>query len=129
MKKTTVILALALGLSFGYTHANNDLNPSNSIEVISSPSISPFCTSVAKGDIVTVKKLIELGVDVNEKSNGMTPAMYAARYNRVEILELLIKEGANLKSRSKKGHTALKYAEMSNAKEAQVLIKNTLKKK
>ncbi|MBR9757477.1 MAG: ankyrin repeat domain-containing protein [Algicola sp.] len=129
MKKTAVILAIALGVSFGYAHANNTLNFSNSIEVVSSPTVSPFCASIVKGDMNTVKKLIELGVNVNEKSNGMTPAMYAARFNRVEILELLINEGANLKLKSKKGYTALKYAELSNAEAAKSLIKETLKKK
>jgi len=67
--------------------------------------------------------MIELGSDVNQKSLGMTPLMYAARYNRVEIMKLLIDEGANVKTRDKKGYTAMKFAELSNAKEAVALLK------
>ncbi|HMC00968.1 MAG TPA: ankyrin repeat domain-containing protein, partial [Flavobacteriaceae bacterium] len=71
----------------------------------------------------------DLGTDINDKSNGMTPAMYAAKFNRVEILELLIENGANLKARSDQGWTAKKYAELSNAKEAKTVIENALTKK
>ena len=35
----------------------------------------------------------------------MTPAMFAARYNKAEILELLIENGADLKIKSDKGYT------------------------
>lgn len=92
------------------------------------PSVSPFCMAIVKGDIETVKKLIELGADVNQKSNGMTPAMYAARYNRCDILQLLIAKGANLKAKdSTYGRTALKYAELSNATKAHKIIREALR--
>lgn len=71
--------------------------------------------AIVKGDLETVKKLIELGADVNEKSNGMTPAMFAARYNKTSILQLLVKHGAELKGKSIKGLTAMDYAKQSNA--------------
>lgn len=39
----------------------------------------------------------ELKIDLNkQKSNGMTAALLAARYNQVEVLRLLHKEGADL---------------------------------
>jgi ankyrin repeat protein len=44
--------------------------------------------------------------------------MYAAKYNKVEILKLLVKHGADLRKRSDKGFTAKRYAQLSNAKEA-----------
>ena len=88
------------------------------LKVISKVTVSPFCTSIAKGDFETVKKLIELGADVNKKSNGMTPLMYAAKYNRVEIIKLLVEQGAKIDAKSDSGHTAFKYAEMSNAQDA-----------
>ena len=68
-----------------------------------------------KGDIETVKKLINLGDDVNKKSLGKTPAIFAARYNRAEILAVLIDNGANLSIRCDKGYSIEKYAERSNA--------------
>jgi|SRR5690606_3854731 len=119
MKKTVIITALALGISFASLNATTAVVNSNVSEFVKSkPTVSPFCMSIVKGDIETVKKLIELGADVNEKSNGLTPAMYAAKYNKVEILKLLVAKGADLKIRSEKGFKAMKYAELSNAKEA-----------
>jgi ankyrin repeat protein len=119
MKKTIIITAIALGFSILNLNATTTLDSSNVLEVIkSNPSVSPFCMSIVKGDIETVKKLIELGVNVNEKSNGMTPAMYAAKYNKVEILKLLVEKGADLEVKSEQGFRAEKYAKLSNAKEA-----------
>jgi hypothetical protein len=43
-------------------------------------------------------------------------------------LELLIAEGADLKTKSDKGMTAKKYAKMSNANEALSVIESALKK-
>ena len=58
----------------------------------------------------------------------MTPVMYAAKFNRTEILKLLISKGVNLKQKSNQGMTALKYAELSNAQEAVEIIKEALDK-
>ena len=79
-----------------------------------------------KGDIETVRSMIALGEDINRKSLGMTPAIFAARYNKVEILKLLIEHGADLSIRSDKGYTIKKYAELSNAKEALEVIETTM---
>lgn len=119
MKKTVIITAIALGFSITTLNARTLVVSSHSNEIVKPiTSVSPFCQSIAKGDLETVKKLIELGTDVNQKSNGMTPAMYAARYNRVEILKLLVEKGAKLDVKSDKGYKAIKYAELSNAKDA-----------
>ena len=128
MKKTAVILAIALGFSFNLSNANHLPVSSTTMETVIAPKISPLCMSIVKGDTETVKKLLGLGVDVNEKSGGMTPARYAARYNRVEILGHLIDSGANLKTKCDKGYTALEHAEMSNAVEAKATIKEALDK-
>lgn len=119
MKKTIIISAIALGFAFNSSNATtiHEFAPSAAM-IKTKVSVSPFCMSIAKGDLQTVKKLIELGVDVNSPSNGMTPAMYAAKYNRTEILELLIKHGAELKKKSEKGLTAMDYAKQSDAKDA-----------
>ena len=93
----------------------------NAYELIA-PQTSPFCMAIVKGDTETVKKLIELGSDVNKKSNGMTPLMFAARYNRVEIIKLLVEKGANVKAKNSKGYNAMKFAKQSNAKEAIALL-------
>ncbi|MGV8813453.1 MAG: ankyrin repeat domain-containing protein [Gelidibacter sp.] len=125
MKKTIIISALALGFAFNTSHATSSIQtvPSNTM-IKTKISVSPFCLSIVKGDLDTVKKLIELGADVNEKSNGMTPAMYAAKYNRTDILEFLVKNGAELKKKSDNGWTAMDYAKRSNAKDALAYLKN-----
>ncbi len=99
-------------------------NNSTAIEAVVKPKVNAFCMAIVKGDTELVKKMIALGQDVNEKSNGMTPAMYAARYNKVDILELLIKEGADLKARCSKGHTAKYYAKHSNATDTLALLES-----
>ena len=89
--------------------------------------LSSFCKAIIKGDIETVQKLIDLGEDVNKKSLGMTPAHFAARYNKAEILEVLIDNGANLRLRCDKGYTVKKHAELSNATAALKVIKGAMK--
>jgi len=125
MKKTIIISAIALGFAFTTSNANTSVETAQfTTNIKSKVDISPFCMSIVKGDLDTVKKLINLGADVNSKSNGMTPAMYAAKYNRVDILELLVTEGAELKKKSEKGLTAMEYAKQSNAKDAVAYLKN-----
>ncbi|AEH00348.1 ankyrin repeat domain-containing protein [Lacinutrix sp. 5H-3-7-4] len=128
MKKTLIISAIALSFSVATLNADT-LNFENSydVEISKLADVSSFCKAIAKGDIETVKTLINLGEDINKKSVGMTPAMFAARYNKVEILELLIEKGANLNLKSKKGLTALDYAKLSSANESYNLIKKALK--
>ena len=98
------------------------------LSITATYDVNPFCKAIMAGDLDTVKKLIELGADVNEKSVGMTPAMFAARYNKPEILQVLIEDGADLKAKSDKGYTAKKYAEMSNASDALEVIETAMKK-
>ncbi|RAV30109.1 ankyrin repeat domain-containing protein [Sinomicrobium soli] len=130
MKKTISILAvLALTFSFSPASASDGtVHGNHKTSVKKLPDVSPFCLAISKGDLTTVKKLIELGYDVNEKSEGLTPLMYAARYNKVEIIKVLIANGAKLKTKNEKGFTALKYAELSNATEAVTLLEEALKK-
>ncbi len=88
--------------------------------------LSTICKMIQSGEYEAVKAFIDNGTDINRKSKGMTPAMYAARYNRVEILQLLIQNGAKLKLKSSRGYTALDYAKMSKAKEAYAVIEKAL---
>ncbi|MFY0712854.1 ankyrin repeat domain-containing protein [Seonamhaeicola sp. NFXS20] len=131
MKKTIITTALALCVTVVSVNANSatsTIDNNSSVEYFF--KVNSFCVSIAKGDFDTVKKLIERGADINQRSNGMTPAMYAAKFNRTEILKLLIEKGANLKLRcSNRNYTALKYAELHGANEAAAIIKESLKKK
>ncbi|MDN3666721.1 ankyrin repeat domain-containing protein [Algibacter miyuki] len=126
MKKSIIISAIALSFTFGTAHATPFTSTDNAPEIVRYYKVNSFCVSIALGDIDTVMKLLSIGEDVNQVSNGMTPAMYAAKYNRTEILELLIKHGANLKAKTAKKMTAAKYAEIHGADEAAQIIKTAL---
>tara|TARA_R110000850_G_C9994021_1_gene467329 strand:- start:8557 stop:8958 length:402 start_codon:yes stop_codon:yes gene_type:complete len=127
MQKTITVTVLMLALSVSSLKAfTSETLPQTygetTLLIEKRADNNPLHLSVVKGDLETVKKLIEFGADVNQKWNGMTPAMYAARHNRVEILQYLIANGANLKLRCDKGHKAAYYAKHSGAKEAQSVI-------
>jgi len=123
MKKTIVTALMILCISsVSFASEEPMTNDSHDYE-LTTYKVNPFCMAIVKGDFDTVKKMIELGSDVNERSDGKTPLMYAARYNRVDIIKLLVKKGANVKARDRKGNTAMKFAKLSNATEAIALLK------
>lgn len=126
MKKTIIYLSLALLAFSNVTVASQATAVSQFGLVKEYGNNTPLAIAIMKGDTETVKKFVEYGADVNERSSGMTPLMVAARYNRVDIIKFLLEKGANLKSTDEKGLTALKYAQMSKAEEAEAYIKEAL---
>jgi ankyrin repeat protein len=89
--------------------------------------VSPFCKLIKMGNYEAVKALIEAGENVNKKSFGLTPLMFAARYNKAKIVQLLIANGAKLSTKSDKGKiTALEMAKRSKAHDAFNIIKKSL---
>ncbi|WBU90012.1 ankyrin repeat domain-containing protein [Cellulophaga omnivescoria] len=131
MKTTILVFAAVLVAATTVVKANviNSIQPNYRVEEVKIEVVSPFCLAILKGDVETVRKLIEFGVDVNEKSNGMTPAIFAARYNKVEILEILVANGADLRIKCDKGRTIMKHAELSNAKETIAFLGQVAKEK
>lgn len=127
MNKSIRCLAVSLFAFANASFAGNLKPVINDASIISYNLNTPLVTAIFHGDVSTVKKFIEYGVNVNEKSNGVTPLMYAARFNKVEIIEILILNGANINDKDNNGFTALKYAELSNAGEAVILLKSTKK--
>ncbi|WP_298479086.1 ankyrin repeat domain-containing protein [uncultured Maribacter sp.] len=124
MKKTVVSIAVASMLMCTGLMANQEsanLNLTDSHFVVKS-DISTFCKAIIKGDVSLVKGMIEAGENINKKSLGMTPAIFAARYNKAEILELLIKEGADLKIKSNNGLSIKEVAKAANAKDVLTLL-------
>jgi ankyrin repeat protein len=122
MKKTIIFAGLALVAFTNVALATNVSTTSHPTEVVLYDT-TPLCNAIAKGDLDTVKKFIEYGSDVNETKNGTTPLMLAARYNRVEIIKLLLEKGARVETKDDRGFTALKYAEISKANEAIAYLK------
>ncbi|WP_179374487.1 ankyrin repeat domain-containing protein [Winogradskyella wichelsiae] len=124
MKKSVILLALALGFSVSNLNASNGLLTSKTNEVIiKTVEVSALCKAVAMGNLEEVNGLIKNGADVNAKSNGMMPIHYAAKYNRVEIIKALITAGSEIHESCDKGITAVRYAEKSNAKDAEMFLK------
>ena len=63
------------------------------------------------------RQFIESGVDVNYQypltraySDGMTPLLYAAKWNNFDLVRLLLEHGANINARARDGNTALSMA-------------------
>lgn len=132
MRKTILTAsALCLMAVTGiYAIYNSTVNePFTELTASAGYDVNPFCKAIMNGDVETVKKFIELGEDINKKSVGLTPAMFAARYNKAEILQILIEDGANLKVKSDRGLTAKMYAERSKATDALAVLESAMKKK
>lgn len=129
MRKTilTVAVAFLLTVTGVYAESNEDRDLAITSTTVTNAKLNSFCKAIMQGDFDTVKRMIELGEDVNQKSLGMSPAIFAARYNKAEILQLLIDNGADLTVKSDKGFTAKKHAELSNAKDALAVIENAMK--
>ncbi len=128
MKKTILTMSMAMLLMGGGLMAKESMGygPIAIEKNLKAYEISSFCKAVMQGDITTVERMIELGEDINKKSLGMTPVMFAARYNKAEVLQLLIDNGADLNIKSNQGFSVTKYAELSNATDALAILENAL---
>ncbi len=70
---------------------------------------TPLASAMSSYGIAKI--LVDNGADVNGVStNGCTPLMEAARINRMECVELLLRAGANVNAMSRYGDTALMFA-------------------
>lgn len=126
MKKTIIYLGITLMAfsSLSFASNTNFIGNQKTLNIFSE-SPSTLAIAISKGEIETVKNFIESGTKVNKKLNGLTPLMYAARYNKVEIIKYLLQKGADRNIEDSQGFTALKYAELSNAYEAIAVLKSS----
>ncbi|TCN53204.1 ankyrin repeat domain-containing protein [Flavobacterium circumlabens] len=124
MKNSVIYLGLALVTFANVSMASNQKAVVNEQVVLSLYDSTPLNVAVSKGDVEVVKKFIEYGANVNEKSGDMSPLMTASRYNRVEIIKLLLASGARPSDKNEQGYTALKYAQLSNATDAIAILKD-----
>jgi ankyrin repeat protein len=128
MKKLILPLLLCL-FAFGSVNATTPeiLNSKEAVTIKQNYNVSAFLKLIRMGNYEAVKSLIESGENVNKKSNGLTPLMYAARFNKAKIAQLLIDNGAKLKIKSSKGNmTALDMAKRSKAFDTVKIIKESL---
>jgi len=74
----------------------------------SSSSGKQLTDACEKGDLATVRKLLDKGVDVNWKDElGFTPLSWASGYGHVQIVKLLLDRGAQINMQDNNGWTAL----------------------
>lgn len=124
MKKSVIILGIALAMSANVSEASNiKLAVKHQINY-SVALASPLHYAVCDGDIESVKKFIKYGVDVNKVVRDMSPLMLAARFNKFEIVKLLLANGANPRIENEKGLRAIDYAEYAKATESIAILKN-----
>jgi tankyrase len=76
------------------------------------------------GNIVGVKKWLKLGANVEyvEERDGWLPLHYAARWGDLEMLNLLIKYGADVNGKTKSKETALHKCGRWDRKEAAIIL-------
>jgi ankyrin repeat protein len=72
-------------------------------------------TKVRANDISAIKELIAAGADIDEENTheymaGNTPLFMAASEDNEELIRFLIKNGADVNAKSKKGKTPLSLA-------------------
>lgn len=124
MKKSVIYLGLALVTFGNVAMASNGVSTVKNTIERTGYTASPLNVAISKGDIETVKKFIEYGADVNLISEDLTPLMTAARYNKFEIIKVLLANGAKANVKNENGFTALRYAELSNASESIAILKD-----
>ncbi len=71
---------------------------------------SPLYWAAGKGDINTVKTLLDQGADVNETFDSLTPLMRASEGGHIEVVKMLLDRGADINAKSNIGRTALSIA-------------------
>lgn len=127
MKKSILVFGIIATMTVS-NFSNANVNPTENDTKVTATTIkdvAPISIAVAKSDLNTVKKFLEFGADIEVKTeiNGMTPLMYAARYNNVAMIELLVANGADVTATSKMGFTAQQYAEFAGAEDAIAILK------
>ena len=124
MKKVILSIALFTAVLVSANNQSIDVNP---ITYSKTVNVNAFCKLIQMGDYDAVKSLIKNGEDINKKSVGLTPLMYAARHNKAAIAKLLIESGAKLKLKSDmRNMTALKWAKISGAKDSYKVLKDAI---
>jgi len=93
-------------------NTNTARRPARRDQSDSSKSASPpaLWLAVESGDLASVQKLLQSGVNVNESHKAWTPIMKAAEEGHVEIAQLLLDNSCSLEAVNKTGRTALSFA-------------------
>lgn len=92
-----------------------DVNAKNKKE------LTPLMEAVKVKNPAYAIYLVEKGANINdqESSEGKTPLIFAAMFDRVELIKFLLEKGADKTLRTKDGQTALDFA---TSEEARILL-------
>ncbi len=87
---------------------------------------TPLLSAIHNDDFREVYRLVyDKNVDLNEKGSlGISPLHYAAQFNHINTLLLLIEEGADLEIKDPVGQTPLFYAVINNSFESADILLN-----
>jgi hypothetical protein len=107
-----------------YTAINRN-QPDDVIQYLLKNGVEPngeiLLLTMEKQKFDLAKQFIEAKVDVNYQypltksySDGMTPLLYASKYNNLEMVKLLLENGAKLNATAKDGSTALSIAQRND---------------
>jgi ankyrin repeat protein len=103
-------------------------NP-NGFNIINAEGFSPLIIACYRGNVEVAKFLIELGCNINQKSNMGTPLMAAVVKGNAEIIQYLILKNADVNISDVNGTTALIYAvQFNNIDVVKILIKQNADK-
>ncbi|WP_313432483.1 ankyrin repeat domain-containing protein, partial [Pseudomonas sp.] len=79
----------------------------------------PIAGAAFKGDLAMIRLLLESGVPVDAAAqDGRTALMLAAMFNRTEIVDYLLAQGADPAHQDARGATALMAAQTMGAVDA-----------
>lgn len=87
--------------------------------------LTPACFAAANGNLTILRKLVELGIDINyvTSEEKETILLWAAYKDRLDIVQYLLELGADVTHQNAAGHTALYYAvRIDNKHMARLLI-------
>jgi len=108
--------------SFDLYTAINKNQPNALIQLMvqngSAPNGEILLLAMEKQRLDLARQFVAAGVDVNYQypltrhyADGMTPLLYASKWNNFELARLLVERGANINARAKDGNTALTLAQ------------------
>jgi serine/threonine-protein phosphatase 6 regulatory ankyrin repeat subunit B len=87
----------------------------DSVEVVDPYALIKVCHREGSGDVGEARDLIARGINIDEQDGGQfTALMYAAVWNRIEIVKELVRVGAALDMQNVDGETALMCAARMN---------------
>jgi len=83
-----------------------------------------YAIKYRRKDVVKLCKEKGISLVDSKRKSGLTPLMLATSFGDIDMMEFLIKEGANINQRDKFGMNALDYANKLGQKKAAKFLEN-----